>query len=267
MERTFAMKVFAVTYWLLAVLFLYILVVLILPQLAKSPDQVGPFLPLIVGFLAIFVVGAAIATFWGGARRRDWIWLALLVPPALFLLMNAPFIPFSVTHPADIAFTAVVPLVIGTIVLVWAGVTAFREVRSGSLASSSGATRARVAVAVVAGFTIGAFATGYLASTAAGGGGSVVAAPTTTATLVALGTKYLTTSYAMTASDVLGIFVENKDSFAHSFDIDALNLHVQIAANSTVALSVKPAGAGSLEFYCAVPGHKEAGMAGTINVQ
>lgn len=267
MGRTFAMKVFAATYWLLAVLFLYILVVLILPQLAKSPDQVGPFLPLIGGFLAIFVVGAAIATFWGGARRRGWVWLALLVPPVLFLLLNAPFIPFSLTHPADVGFTAVVPLVIGTILLVWAGVTAFREVRSGSLASSAGA-RARVAVAVVAGFTIGAFATGYLASTAAGGGGgSVAAAPTKTATLVAEGTKYLTTSYAMGASDVLGMFVENKDSFAHSFDIDALNLHVQIPANSTVALSIKPTGAGSLEFYCAVPGHKAAGMAGTINVQ
>ena len=95
MTRTFTMTVFAATYWLLVVLFVYILGVLVLPQVAKSPDQVGPFLPLIAGFLAIFVVGAAIATFWDGARQRPWVWPALLVPPVLFLLMNAPFIPVS----------------------------------------------------------------------------------------------------------------------------------------------------------------------------
>ena len=65
MTRTFAMKVYAASYWLLAALFVYVLVVLVLPQLAENPDEVGAFVPLIVGFLALFVIGAAIAT-----RRR-----------------------------------------------------------------------------------------------------------------------------------------------------------------------------------------------------
>lgn len=42
--RTFAMKVYVATYWLLAVLIVYILVVLILPAVAENPEQVGPFL-------------------------------------------------------------------------------------------------------------------------------------------------------------------------------------------------------------------------------
>jgi uncharacterized cupredoxin-like copper-binding protein len=40
-------------------------------------------------------------------------------------------------------------------------------------------------------------------------------------------------------------------------------------AGRTVAMStyaIKPAGAGQLEFYCAVGGHKAAGMAGIIDV-
>lgn len=265
MTRTFAMKVYAATYWLLAALFVYILVVLFLPQLAESPEQVGPFLPLIGGFLVVFVIGAAIATWWRSAPRRAWVWLALLAPPVLFLLMNAPFIPYSLTHPADAGFPSVFTLVVGTIVLVWAGAVAFREVRSGS--AGEGASRRQLAaVSIVAGVTIGAFATGVLAAGAGGGSGAVAAAPTTTATLVAAGTKFLPTSYSMGSSDVLGLFVENRDSFAHSFDVDALNIHVQVPANSTVALSIKPARAGPIEFYCAIPGHMEAGMAGTIEV-
>jgi hypothetical protein len=265
--RTFAMKVYAASYWLLAALFVYILVVLFLPLLAENPEQGGPFLLLIGGFLALFVIGAAIATFWPSAPRRGWVWLALLIPPVLFMLMNAPFIPYTLTHPADAGFPSVFTLVVGTIVLVWAGVVAFREVRSGSSGEGAG-RRQLVAVSIVAGVTIGAFATGVLAAGAgAGGNGAVAAAPTTTATLVAEGTKYLTTSYSMGSSDVLGLFVENRDSFGHSFDVDALNIHVQIPANSTVALSLKPAGAGPVDFYCAIPGHTEAGMAGTIDVR
>jgi len=264
--RTFAMKIYAASYWLLAALFVYILVVLFLPLLAENPEQGGPFLLLIGGFLALFVVGAAIATFWRSALRRSWVWLALLIPPVLFLLMNAPFIPYTLTHPADAGFSSVVALVVGTIVLVWAGVVVFREIRSGSAREGAG-RRQLVAVSIVAGVTIGAFATGVLAAGAGGGGGSVAAAPTMTEALAAEGTKYLTTSYSMASSDILGLFVENRDSFAHSFDVDALNIHVQVPANATVALSIKPTGAGPLEFYCAIPGHKEAGMAGTIDVR
>lgn len=262
--KTFAMKVYGVTYWLLAALFLYILAVLILPMLNKSPE-VGAFLPVILVFLGLFVLGAALATFLPSAPRRRWLWLGFLVPPVLFLLLNAPFVPFAMGHPTDIAFTAIMPLVVGSVVLLWAGITAFRE--AGPEPRARTGRYAPWVVAAVAGATLGAFATGYVAATGAGGGGSALAAtPTTTATEVAEGTKYLTTSYEMNASDVLGLFVENKDSFAHSFDIDSLNIHVQVPANSTIAVAVKPTAAGSLEFYCAIPGHKEAGMAGTIAV-
>jgi len=260
------MKVYAATYWLLAVLVLYILVVLILPAIAENPEQVGPFLPLFGGFLIVFVIGSAIATFWASARRRGWVWLALLIPPVLVFLLNAPTAPYSLTHPADVGFTAALPSLVGTIVLVWAGLVAFREVRSGSSAEVAG-TRQLVAISIVAGVTIGALATGFLAAGAGGVSGSVAAAPTTTATLIAEQTKFLPTSYSMGSSDVLGLFVENRDSFAHSFDVDALNIHVQVPANSTVALSIKPTGAGRIEFYCAVPGHKDAGMIGNIDVR
>jgi hypothetical protein len=263
--RTFAMKVYAAVYWLFAVLVLYILVVLILPALARNPEEVGPFVPVFGGFLVLFVIGAAIATFWRSAPRRAWLWLALLLPPIVILLLNAPTTLYSLTHPADVGFTVDLPAVVGATVLAWTGVVAFREIRSGSSVGSA-SRRQLIAISIVAGITVGALATGFLAGSAAGGSGSVASPPTTTATLVAEGTKYLPTSYSLGGSDVLGLFVENRDPYAHSFDVDALNIHVQVPANSTVALSIRPTGVGTIEFYCAVPGHKAAGMAGEIDV-
>ncbi len=259
------MRVYAGTYWLLAALFLYILAVLILPTLDESPETKA-FLPLILVFFALFLIGAGLATFLRSAPRRRWLWLGLLIPPVLFVLMNAPFIPYPLTHPVDIAFTAILPLIVATGVLVVAGMTAFREAGDPMTTPRSGA-RARLAVAVVAGATAGAFATGYLAASSGGGGTALAAAPTTAGTLVAESTRYLTANYSMSSSDVLGLFVENKDSFAHSFDIDALGIHVQVPASATVAIAIKPTGSGPLEFYCAVPGHREAGMVGTIDVR
>jgi uncharacterized cupredoxin-like copper-binding protein len=62
------------------------------------------------------------------------------------------------------------------------------------------------------------------------------------------------------------LFVINKDTTGHSFDIDSLGIHAQLAPNSTTAVAVTPTGPGAVEFYCSVPGHREAGMVGTIAV-
>jgi uncharacterized cupredoxin-like copper-binding protein/mono/diheme cytochrome c family protein len=50
---------------------------------------------------------------------------------------------------------------------------------------------------------------------------------------------------------------------AHDFSIDALNINVALppGATETVVINAPP---GSYEFYCNVPGHKEAGMVGTL---
>ena len=71
----------------------------------------------------------------------------------------------------------------------------------------------------------------------------------------------------MKKGDVLGIFVINRDPYGHSFDIDSLGIHVALPPNSTTAVAIKPTAAGNLEFYCSIPGHKAAGMVGTIAVQ
>ncbi len=52
----------------------------------------------------------------------------------------------------------------------------------------------------------------------------------------------------------------------HNFSVDALDISVDLAPGETKTVTIN-APAGTYEYYCNVPGHKEAGMVGTLTVQ
>jgi uncharacterized cupredoxin-like copper-binding protein len=52
----------------------------------------------------------------------------------------------------------------------------------------------------------------------------------------------------------------------HNFSIDELGVDVDIDPGATQEVVVN-APPGSYEYYCNVPGHKEAGMVGTLIVE
>jgi plastocyanin len=257
------MTVYAIAYWALVVAVLAVIVVAFLPGLSTNPDEVLPVLVLVGTFVVVFAISALIVTFLPSAPRRGWLWPVLAIPAVLFVLLNAPYLVYPLTHPADTLFAESLVMVVATLALVVAGALAFREARDPSRASGS---RTRYVSSIVGAIALGAVATGVLAGAAGAGASQLAASPTTTATLVAAETKFETTSYSMSSSDVLGLFVENRDSISHSFDIDALDIHVQLPAESTVAVAIKPTQAGPLKFYCAIGGHEAAGMSGTIDV-
>ena len=70
----------------------------------------------------------------------------------------------------------------------------------------------------------------------------------------------------MRDGEVLGLIITNPEDVPHSFDIDSLDIHVQVTPKSTTAVAIQPSGPGQLVFYCSVHGHQAAGMAGTITV-
>lgn len=59
--------------------------------------------------------------------------------------------------------------------------------------------------------------------------------------------------------------ISNLDAFDHDLTIDELGLNVVFGANETVE-AVFEAGPGTYTFYCSIPGHREAGMEGTLTV-
>ena len=61
------------------------------------------------------------------------------------------------------------------------------------------------------------------------------------------------------------VVLPNEGVTPHNFSIDALDISVDIAAGATEEVVIN-APAGEYEFYCNVPGHKQAGMVGTLIV-
>ena len=59
--------------------------------------------------------------------------------------------------------------------------------------------------------------------------------------------------------------IANLDAFDHDFTIDELAVQLLMGANETVEGSFE-AGPGTYTFYCSIPGHREAGMEGTLTV-
>jgi uncharacterized cupredoxin-like copper-binding protein/uncharacterized protein (DUF305 family) len=58
----------------------------------------------------------------------------------------------------------------------------------------------------------------------------------------------------------------NEGVTLHNFSIDALGISVDIGPGETKMVTIN-APAGAYEYYCNVPGHKEAGMVGTLTAQ
>jgi uncharacterized cupredoxin-like copper-binding protein len=74
---------------------------------------------------------------------------------------------------------------------------------------------------------------------------------------------------------IMHIHAEDVDEHSHASDThvghmavaEEPDLHVVATGGETGSLKFTPMEAGTYEFYCAVPGHKEAGMTGTLVVR
>ncbi len=54
---------------------------------------------------------------------------------------------------------------------------------------------------------------------------------------------------------------------AHSFDIDDLDIHMSFKGKDSLNIKLRNLEAGEYEYYCMIPGHKEAGMKGVLIVE
>ena len=252
--RTFAMSVVGAAYAVIAAAFLVF---------ATQPFA-ADFLAVIIGFVALFVVMGLASVAWPGARVRPWFWLVSAVLGLLVLLFNGFYAPYALTHPADaLTFVTTLGVVVAGVLVIVGSLTAWREVRAGRPVWHARG-RAGLVVAGVVGLVLGASVTSAFAA-ASTAGLAISEPPSTTATLLARDTVFVGTLEAA-SGEVLGILVTNEDPYAHSFDVDALAIHVPLPPSSTTFVAVQPTTGGPLAFYCGVPGHKDAGMVGTIAV-
>lgn len=73
------------------------------------------------------------------------------------------------------------------------------------------------------------------------------------------------TELSATADTSTEIQFVNEGAAVHDFTIDALGIKVTLNPGESATETIN-APAGSYEYYCSIPGHKDAGMVGTLTV-
>lgn len=70
----------------------------------------------------------------------------------------------------------------------------------------------------------------------------------------------------ITAGEDVAIVLTSTD-LLHDFTVDGLDVHVAADADETVEGGLRADEPGEYTYYCTVPGHREAGMEGTLIVE
>ncbi len=111
-----------------------------------------------------------------------------------------------------------------------------------------------------------------VASPAAAASPAAVASPAaaTGATTIIMGQptefSFNPSNVTIPANTNVTVTLTNKGSTGHNFTIDALKISVDVDPGATKTVTIN-APAGDYLFYCAIPGHREAGMVGTLLVK
>jgi heme/copper-type cytochrome/quinol oxidase subunit 2 len=201
--------------------------------------------------------------------RRRWASVLGSLYWVLFVAANAPYLSHDLTHPeilTSFAFSIMLmlPALAGFAAGIIAAVQNYRA--AGVMDVPPRIPRW--------------FWTGLTALTALGLGAILAAAITpasasgvsakTLASLPALATashRFDQTELRAQTGAIVALRLDNQDASGHSFDIDEFNLHVSMPPGEPALALFTADAPGTYTFYCAVPGHREAGMVGTLIVE
>lgn len=74
-------------------------------------------------------------------------------------------------------------------------------------------------------------------------------------------------SITVSAGEEVSITFENTGTIAHDLSIESLGVATaQLVAGASETITFTASSAGTIDFICAVPGHAQSGMVGTITV-
>ncbi len=97
--------------------------------------------------------------------------------------------------------------------------------------------------------------------------GLAACAPGKVTVLKASGLQFSETELHVRAGAPVSLELFNADGYPHAFDIDELDIHVEMPASTTTPLTFTPTEPGTYLFYCGAYGHRKAGMVGTLVVE
>ncbi len=225
--------------------------------------------------LVVFGVILAVVAALGLARPGRRVFLAGGILLLAFVAMNLPFVTDALVDPVSTshAWTDIIAIVVGVAGAI-AGFAAFLELRRGepivrALRAPIGEALAILALGMLIGTSYvslrgfdalqGSPGLGVVNGVLSAPGQAPVELDATAATFTQKSLRLVTGPGT--------IYVVNPGAGAHTFDIELGGQHLSwpVPGNSTVAVVLNLAAAGSYTYWCAIPGHRP-GMEGTLAV-
>lgn len=204
-----------------------------------------------------------------GVPAGRWRWTPILgtIFGLLVIVANSGPVIHDLSNPASFHPFAFMAIAVGiALVMLVAGLAATVQNYTRPPEARRAPRGLATALAALAALVAGAIA---VAAIPQGAGAGV--SPATLAQLPALGTPGMYFDQAelrVGPGELVALHLQNPHGAPHSFDIDALDVHVSMpSGKEALALFMAPAAPGTYEFYCGVPGHREAGMVGTLVVE
>jgi uncharacterized cupredoxin-like copper-binding protein len=225
----------------------------------------GRFMPDLTIFAGLELAAAALVA---GVPVGRWRWTPILgtLFATLVIALNRGPIIYDLSNPASFhAFAYMAVAVSIALVMLAAGLAATVQNYTRPPEARRAPRGAGTLLAALAALVVGAIA---VAAIPQSGGAGV--SPAVLAQLPALGTPGMhfdQPELRVRSGELVALHLQNPHGTPHSFDVDALDVHVAMpSGQSAMALFMAPA-PGTYEFYCGVPGHREAGMVGTLVVE
>ncbi|HEY3227801.1 MAG TPA: cupredoxin domain-containing protein [Roseiflexaceae bacterium] len=215
--------------------------------------------PLTIISVLTLVIAGVCATRWRWAPLLAVLWVVVSVVP------GAEPYTYNLTHPAETAqFISTLISLMLLLITVVAGVGA---TMSGERQGTEGSAPRwlRGFLIGMAAFVLGASLVATIPPSDATAGVSAEALGQLPA-LVSGRNMFDRAELRAKVGEIVALRLENSDTEGHYFDIDELNVHVPMPSGKPALTLFKPTTPGTYTFYCHIPGHREAGMVGTLVV-
>lgn len=243
------------------------IVALLANVLAHTYLQVVILRTLIPPLAVILVLTLVVA----GLCATPWRWAPLVA--AIFGVVSIiPGIPpyiDSLTHPAEFpVFAQTVVSNALLLIAIVAGIAATTR-RNQQVGDTQAPRWLPAFVASVAAFSLGAILVAAIPQPAQNGAVSAAALAGMPA-LTTANYQFEPREIKARVGETVSLRLQNSDATVHSFDIDALNVHVRMPGGKDTLATFTPTTAGAYTFYCAIPEHANpaagTGMVGKLIV-
>lgn len=217
--------------------------------------------PLTIILALTVVVAGVVATRWRWAPLLAALWCILAIIPGL-----APY-SYNLMHPAEIGdFIATVLGLASYLTAIVAGLAATFAVDRRATADRAPGWLYGFLIGVST-FSLGVSLVSLIPSSNSNATAIRAEELAQLPALVATQTKFDQTELRAKVGETVALRLDNRDAERHYFDIDELDIHVPMPAGTSAVALFRPTKPGTYTYYCQVPGHREAGMVGTLIVE